>query len=168
MTLSNTQRAIQLSQKTNQFNTTTQRYEKSHLAAIVEEGGDIVVIGLEDKFSGAENIGLIVLKPHPKRHGWGIVDNFLLSCRVLGRGLEPAILHWALAHAHRRGWNGLGGSSSKQSVTRPCERYSKMRILQEGPSGEWIKSSNHVPKTPNWLTVIDETVGQTLESPQGA
>jgi FkbH-like protein len=157
----NISRAAQLSQKTNQFNTTTRRYDKSQLTAIAAGGGDVLVIGLEDKYSGAENIGLIVLKPHPERRGWGVVDSLLLSCRVLGRGLEPAILHWALARALRRGWNGLGGFIIETERTTPARAvFKEAGFLQEASSGEWIKASDQAPAIPDWLVIHDD---QALE-----
>jgi FkbH-like protein len=153
----NMSRAAQLSQKTNQFNTTTRRYDKSQLMAIAAGGGEVLVIGLEDKYSAAENIGLIILKPHPERRGWGVVDDLLLSCRILGRGLEPVILHWALTRALRRGWNGLGGFIIETERNTPVRTVFKdAGFLQEASSGEWIRASDQAPAIPNWLLVNED------------
>src|SRR5262249_27412403 len=58
----NIARAAQLCQKTNQFNTTTRRYDQGDLRHIVDEGGEVVILGLEDRYSQPENIGLLILK----------------------------------------------------------------------------------------------------------
>lgn len=161
----NIARAAQLSQKTNQFNTTTRRYDKSQLTAIGSGGGEVFVVGLEDKYTGAENIGLLVLKPHPDRRGWGVVDNFLLSCRVLGRGLEPAILNWALARALQRGWNGLGGFIIETERNTPVRGVFKdAGFLQEASSGEWIRASDQAPAAPAWLTINDGQVEREADA----
>jgi FkbH-like protein len=153
----NIARAAQLSQKTNQFNTTTRRYDGAALTSIVENDGDVVVIGLQDKFGGSENIGLLVLKAHPKRDGMGFVDNFLLSCRVLGRGLESAILHWALLHARRRRWTALSGVIVETERNTPVRGvFRDAGFLQELPSTEWIKSSEQAPLLPAWLEIDDQ------------
>ena len=153
----NIARAAQLSQKTNQFNTTTRRYDKSQLTAIAAGGGDVIVVGLEDKYTGAENIGLLILKPHPERRGWGVVDNFLLSCRVLSRGLEPVILHWALARALQRGWTGLGGFIIETERNTPVRGvFNDAGFLQEASSGEWIRASDQAPAAPAWLAISDD------------
>lgn len=150
-------RAAQLCQKTNQFNTTTRRYDKAALTSIVEMGGDVVVIALQDKHSSVENIGLLILKPHPDRHGWGLVDDFMMSCRVLGRGLERAILHWALAHAKRRGWSGLGGFIIETERNTPVRSvFRDAGFLQELPSTEWIKLTEQAPPLPGYLTIDDQ------------
>ena len=106
---SNIARAVQLSQKTNQFNTTTRRYDQRTLRQIVAEGGDVVVVGLEDRHLQFENIGLIILRADPSDAHRGVVDCYLLSCRVLGRGLETAVLKWAIRRAATRGWTTLRG-----------------------------------------------------------
>ncbi len=51
----NMARAVQLSQKTNQFNTTTRRYEQRDLLQIVDEGGDVIVIVPADRYTPLEN-----------------------------------------------------------------------------------------------------------------
>ena len=161
----NMSRAVQLCQKTNQFNTTTRRYDKSQLMAIVEGGGDVIVIGLEDKYAGAENIGLIILKSHPERQGWGIIDNYLLSCRVLGRGLETAILNWGRARALHRDWKGLGGFIIETERNTPVRTVFKdAGFLQEKSSGEWVISSDLVPTIPDWLNIDDGTMDQKVKT----
>ena len=88
----NAQRAEQLCNKTNQFNTTTQRYDQKGLFRLLDDGHDVAVIGLEDRFSNFENIGLVVLKGDGNNLN---IEVFLLSCRVLGRGMEISIPIWA-------------------------------------------------------------------------
>lgn len=159
---SNISRAAQLSQKTNQFNTTTRRYDKSQLSAIAAHGGDIFVIGLEDKYTETENIGLLILTPHSERRGWGTVDNLLLSCRVLGRGLEPTILHWALMRALCRGWNGLTGFVIETERNTPVRTvFRDAGFVQDASSDEWIRPSDKALALPDWLAIDD---GGALES----
>ena len=85
----NASRAAQLCQKTNQFNTTTRRYDQKQLFALEEAGHEVLVVNYADKFSPPENIGILVIKYQGKKEA--IIDLFLLSCRVLGRGIETAI-----------------------------------------------------------------------------
>lgn len=85
----NASRAAQLCQKTNQFNTTTRRYDQKQLFALEQAGHEVLVVSYTDKFSPPENIGVIVIKYQDKREA--TIDLFLLSCRVLGRGIEAAV-----------------------------------------------------------------------------
>ena len=94
----NAQRAEQLCNKTNQFNTTTQRYDQKGLFRLLDDGHDVAVIGLEDRFSNFENIGLVVLKGDGNNLN---IEVFLLSCRVLSR-MEISIPIWASSRAKQR------------------------------------------------------------------
>lgn len=102
-------RALQLIAKTNQFNTTTQRYTRADLERIEHEGGQVIVIGVEDRFTAFENVGVIVLRPETAG-GWVSIDCYLLSCRVLGRGLEAGLVRWLAHRLRSEGCSGLRGS----------------------------------------------------------
>jgi predicted enzyme involved in methoxymalonyl-ACP biosynthesis len=118
----------------------------------------VIVVGLADKLTSTENIGLLVLKPHPDRDGFGLVDDFLLSCRVLGRGLETALLTWALGYARRRQWQGLGGRVIETERNTPVRGVFKdAGFVQDASSGEWWRSSAAAASLPGWLTVDDRT-----------
>ena len=87
LTNENINRAYQLCQKTNQFNTTTIRFTSQELQTINTSGGTICLVGLESKNSEFENIGLLVIEEDLVCKERAILKLFLLSC-VLGRGLE--------------------------------------------------------------------------------
>lgn len=82
----NIQRIAQMTQKTNQFNLTTQRYTDSEVRGFVEEGWNIWCISVADKFGDNGITGTIMITPK------GEVDTFLLSCRILGKGIEFAFV----------------------------------------------------------------------------
>ncbi len=89
----NRQRVLQLLAKTNQFNATTRRHGGRELDALVQQGGEVLAVGLSDRFlSGEDIIGVMLLRYSPGR---AVLDTVLLSCRVLGRGVETAMLAWA-------------------------------------------------------------------------
>jgi FkbH-like protein len=153
---SNIARAVQLSQKTNQFNTTTQRYDQRGLRQVVAEGGDVVVVGLEDRHLQFENIGLIILCSDPSGVRQGLVDCYLLSCRVLGRGLETAALKWAVRRAAKRGWTTLRGAIIETPRNTPVRGiYAEAGFEALAAPGEWAIRTNSVPEIPSWLTIHD-------------
>ena len=83
-------RAAQLTLRTNQFNFTTIRREESDVQALVDGGAhEIRTIRVRDRFGDYGLVGLLIVE----RGGpvWNL-DTFLLSCRVLGRGVEHRIL----------------------------------------------------------------------------
>jgi len=84
-------RVADLTQKTNQFNLTGRRYREDEIRKMA--GSDewlIVTADLKDRFADA---GLVVaaLLQRLESATWRI-DNFVMSCRVIGRGLESAVI----------------------------------------------------------------------------
>jgi FkbH-like protein len=153
---SNLARAVQLSHKTNQFNTTTRRHDQRSLRQIVADGGEVVVIGLEDRHLQFENIGLIVLTADTSDKTRGMVDSYLLSCRVLGRGLETAVLKWAVGRAAKRGWTTLQGAVIETPRNTPVRGvFEEAGFQPTSLPGEWMISTSCVPQIPPWFTLHD-------------
>jgi len=83
-------RAAQLTQRTNQFNTTTIRRTEAELAALEQTPGvRIFTAEVSDRFGEYGLTGLVIVFT---RLNELYVDSLLLSCRVLGRGVEHRIL----------------------------------------------------------------------------
>ncbi|MGZ2260290.1 HAD-IIIC family phosphatase [Roseobacter sp. A03A-229] len=114
----NQKRVLQLFVKTNQFNSTLRRHDAGAVQQILDSGGEVYAIGVADRHSGYELMGVIVLRPdaamkaaYPEEvavqqtdapEAWW-VDSFLLSCRILGRTVENAIVAWATERAAEKG-----------------------------------------------------------------
>jgi FkbH-like protein len=81
-------RIAQMTQKTNQFNLTTRRYEMPAITQILNST-DSAVLLLEytDRFSSEGAVGLAILDFANTK-----IDTFLLSCRVIGRRVEDRLL----------------------------------------------------------------------------
>ncbi len=161
----NIARAAQLCQKTNQFNTTTRRHSARDLTQMHEQGVDVAVIGLQDKFTKRENIGLIILTPDADDNQLGHVDLMLLSCRVLGRTVEQAIMKWALGRAHTRGWDHLRGEIIETPRNTPARRVFADcgfdAIQGDGAEGHthWQHAAENIP-LPDWFDVHDAFTAQ--------
>ena len=91
-------RLHQLILKTNQFNLTTERVTGDEFRSFLERP-DMLVVGMRvsDKFGDSGVTGLAIVQ------GIGsdtyVVDNFLLSCRVIGRTVENAFVTWLAERA---------------------------------------------------------------------
>jgi FkbH-like protein len=83
-------RVAQLTQKTNQFNLTTRRYSERDVQAFVErQNAAVFTLSVQDRFGDLGLVGALILE----RSGAVVrIDTFLMSCRVLGRGLERAMV----------------------------------------------------------------------------
>lgn len=83
-------RAAQLTQRTNQFNLTTRRYTESQIQDMLDSPDwHLYVLGLKDKFGDNGTVGLALVE---KRQDTWRIDTFLMSCRVIGRRAEEALL----------------------------------------------------------------------------
>jgi len=85
-------RASQLTLRTNQFNFTTRRRKESELTALLSNPNYACrTIRVRDRFGYYGLVGLFIVEMQ-HREGSAepllVVDTFLLSCRVLGRGVE--------------------------------------------------------------------------------
>lgn len=81
----NLERLSQLTEKTNQFNLNKRVYTKVELMQFVEQGNKIFSASLSDKFGEYGIIGLILVNI---QNNTAQIENYLLSCRALGRGVE--------------------------------------------------------------------------------
>jgi FkbH-like protein len=84
------QRLHELSLKTNQFNTGLLRLSPVDVARYIDEPGrHVVSIALRDRLSDSGLIGAVFSRLEGPRL---IVDEVDISCRALGRGLEPLMI----------------------------------------------------------------------------
>jgi FkbH-like protein len=86
-------RAAQLTQRTNQFNTTTVRRTEADLASLAASPqGAVFTASVIDRFGEYGLTGLMVTEQRDTEL-W--IESLLLSCRVLGRGVEHRLLRFA-------------------------------------------------------------------------
>jgi FkbH-like protein len=153
-------RAVQLLAKTNQFNLTTRRRS----AAEVEEfaaaaGGQAIVVRVRDRFGDAGVVGLALAA---NRGDACYIDSLLLSCRVIGRGIETAMLAHLAEHALRNGARRLVGEFIATKKNAPCATfYSDHGFIEQASIGGSNSGSvfyeldltTSTPESPKWITV---------------
>jgi FkbH-like protein len=95
-------RAVQLINKTNQFNTTTRRLSDAEFDRFVRQPGNLALqFRLRDRF-GDNGLVSAMLLENGAEGDWRI-ENWVMSCRVFGRQLEDEALNVAAEHAAQRG-----------------------------------------------------------------
>lgn len=104
-------RATQLINKTNQFNLTTRRYGEADVQRFADEPRCVALaIRLADKFGDNGLISIVLAHPStlvaPDEL---LVDSWLMSCRVLGRQTELAVLNVLADAAAEAGYVALVG-----------------------------------------------------------
>jgi FkbH-like protein len=115
------QRAAQLTQKTNQFNLTTRRYTDAELERRLSEPGIFArTIRVVDRFGDNGIVGLVIGQVCGAR---AEIDTFLLSCRVIGRDVETALLADAAAEARTRGARVIAGRFLATAKNAPARSF---------------------------------------------
>ena len=89
MQINDLPRVLQLLQRTNQFNLTTFRYTEEDIEKMCTNQYSIKVVHVCDRFGNYGLVGVIIYKEGKAALE---VDSFLLSCRVLGRGVEHHLI----------------------------------------------------------------------------
>lgn len=83
-------RAIQLINKTNQFNANGRRFTEEEVATVLDAGGRLLTATLSDR-SGSHGEILTMLVDAD-----GVLRAFVMSCRVFQRRVEHAVLGWLM------------------------------------------------------------------------
>jgi FkbH-like protein len=100
-------RTVQLIGKSNQFNLTTRRHSAGDVERMRASGQWVTrVVKLEDKFG--DNGLISVLLAHEAESAL-LIDTWLMSCRVLKRGVEQFLLNNIVAAARARGLTEIIG-----------------------------------------------------------
>jgi FkbH-like protein len=153
-------RAVQLLAKTNQFNLTTRRRSAAEVAEFAAAaGGQAVVVRVRDRFGDAGVVGLALAR----RQGDACyIDSLLLSCRVIGRGIESALLAYVGEEAARAGAKRLVGEFIATKKNAPCAGfYSAHGFSRFVPSEERSSESvfyefdltSSAITSPKWITL---------------
>lgn len=88
----NIERVVQLINKTNQFNTNTIRMDMIEIRRYIERPEHrVFVSNVKDKY-GDSGLIAVILASVDTSNNRAIIVNFLMSCRVMGRQIENAII----------------------------------------------------------------------------
>jgi FkbH-like protein len=103
-------RVVQLINKTNQFNLTTTRYTEGDIRSIqADERAIALQFRLVDKLGDNGMIAVVIARPANNQGPDILIDTWLMSCRVLGRGVEQATLNVLVDQARQTGFKRIIG-----------------------------------------------------------
>jgi FkbH-like protein len=147
-------RVAQLTQKTNQFNLTTHRHSEQQVADMAARPEwQVVSVKVRDRFGDHGLVGVAITKDEAETCE---IETFLLSCRVIGRTVETALLSHLARSAAARGRRQLIGRFSPTKKNAPArDFYSQhgFQLFQEDSSGSvWtLDLQHHTIATPEWI-----------------
>jgi len=160
VTASSLARSVQLTQKTNQLNATTLRLNASDITSRMNDSSRwLTAVTVKDRFGDNGIVGLTISRLQSRVME---IELFLLSCRVIGRNVETAMLAHLCDQALRRDASELRGKivpTAKNIPVRDVFERHGFEKLEELLSGEttWrLDLPGQRVAWPRWIKVRDE------------
>ncbi len=156
VTLPDIPRVAQLTQKTNQFNLTTKRYQESEISQMLSAADKhLFLLRLKDRFGDYGIIGVIILDAGS---GAWSVDTFLMSCRVIGRKVEDAAIIFMenLAAQHKaKHLVGEYRPTAKNGLVKDLYEKAGFRLLEQSAGViKWTVDLSRGRQYPDIIKVI--------------
>lgn len=141
----NIPRIAQMTQKTNQFNLTTKRYSEPEIRNMLQKNYRVWYASVKDKFGSHGITALAIVKQDGEKAEF---DSFLLSCRILGYGIEEVFLKVII--------NRLFKIGIKEVTTSfiPTTKNKQVEFFAENNGFKLLTINNRGIK--NYLTKLDQ------------
>ena len=136
----NLSRVAQLSQRSNQFNLRTMRYDESDIINYESSNQyENFTFTLNDKFGENGLICVVVLKQ--TKEATMFIENWFMSCRVLKRGMENFVLNTIVNKMKLKGVKQIEGEyipSTKNQIV--VNHYNDLSFTET--NGKWVLDIN--------------------------
>lgn len=132
-------RVSQLTQKTNQFNTSLKRRSLAEIQTLAKSHS-IFVVEASDRFGDYGLIGVAILARCADNSTDFTLDTLLMSCRALGRGIEDAVLFGLSSVVTAEGGSRLLVGCVDGPRNQPCREYLTRTMSGAGSPGEFVCS----------------------------
>ena len=125
-------RIAQLTQRSNQFNLRTLRYTEQEIASIASDDRYLTLyFTLKDKFGDHGLISAVIMEKRSETELF--IDTYLMSCRVLKRGMEEFIINTLIRTAAEHGFTHVIGEylpTAKNAMV--ADIYKRLGFAQMG------------------------------------
>ncbi len=143
-------RVVQLLAKTNQFNLTTRRHDEATLRRQVTSGAwRVYTMRVADRFGdfGLTAVAIAAVEPD----AWHL-DSFLLSCRVIGKSVETALLARIAEDARAAGAVALSAEFIDSGRNQVASTFLSQHAFALGDAGRWLRALDAPgPEWPAWI-----------------
>ena len=148
---SNVSRCAQLTQRTNQFNLTTRRYTADQLSQFLQHENWLgFVVSASDRIGNSGIVGCALVKRDSKG---AFLDTFLLSCRVLGRGIETAFIAAVAARLAESGIQTLSAEFIPTSKNAVAANFLSESGFEKSGDGWKSGTDRACGLVPQWITL---------------
>ena len=144
-------RLAQLSQRTNQFNLTTRRYTESDLLGLLEnQNWRLYGVLASDRIGDSGVTGAAFVEVDPS-NATARLDTFLVSCRVLGRGIESAFLAGVCVDLQAGGLATVVAEYVPSAKNGMARDFLHNHGFQSNKSGWRRHLDKEPPRCPAWI-----------------
>ena len=159
-------RIMELMNRTSQLNATGRSYPAESVRQFLSDRAFRVYIALlKDRFVDYGKIGVAICQHHEDR--WRVLT-FLVSCRVLGRGISAAFLNLVRREAHKEGAGIFEACYREQQRNRRMLMvYSLCGLRHSGNEDDlsiYSGPSYRECGAPKWLTIASEMTDEHVSS----
>ena len=135
-------RVAQLTQRSNQFNLRTKRYTEEDIRQMMADPAKTVLaISLKDKFGDYGLISAVILEE--KGNESIFIDTWIMSCRVLKRGVEVLVLNEIAERARQLNRHLVEGEylpTAKNGIVK--DHYQQLGFEPANKDGHWLLDLN--------------------------
>jgi FkbH-like protein len=153
-------RALELINKTNQFNTTGIRWTHRQINEFLGSGGQVLSFNVTDRFADYGLVGVLLSR------GASIVQ-FVMSCRVLGLEVEIAALAFVISSMQCEDGGNISASLKETPDNMPCrEVYKRAGFTQVKSSAEGLEFSLQARQNisvPGHVTIVGSSIANAQE-----
>ncbi len=150
-------RIAQLTQRSNQFNLRTVRYTEEDVRQLMSDENNITIyFMLSDKFGDHGLISLVILEKMDKETLF--IHNWLMSCRVLKRGMEAFILNTVMETAEKNGYKKVIGEYIKTPKNAMVEHIYEEYGFQAIGENRFLAEVDTYRKTKNFITTKEKAL----------
>lgn len=149
------ERLLELVQRTNQFNTTTRRRSSEELQRLLlDQRFGVWVATLTDRFGELGIVAVCVFDRDER-----MVESFIMSCRAMGFRLETAFLRTVLESETDQAPGTVRGLFLSTDRNRPASALFRESGFSEGEDGVWwLGAIADCAPVPDWLSIEYEPV----------
>jgi FkbH-like protein len=150
------ERIAQLTQKTNQFNLTTIRYTENQISMFMNDDAfDVFSFSVNDKFGQSGLTAVVIVN---KTSNYQLIDTFLMSCRIMGRDIEKAVLNYIMNYYKSKDVNLMRGKYTKTNKNIPVHKFyedARFEIIYKNDNTKeyQIKLDDYIPFNTNFIKI---------------
>jgi FkbH-like protein len=115
------ERIAQLTQKTNQFNLCTNRYTDTQIQNFMDDvNHTIYSITVRDKFGCSGLTAVVIISI---QNNSATIKDFIMSCRIMGRNIEYAIMYYLIGKLHEQGIDLVNADYVPTAKNKPVRDF---------------------------------------------